>query len=224
MAAGEFFDLIRPAVLVISAFLSTWVLLSALKRFKAVVAAMFALGTLLLPPVFLPIYLIARFVKRKKQSAGLSRKQRFVAASIYLVVVLSLIGWFQYRDASSVDAHLARATDAKVRRDRNGAINEYRRALEIEDNAHTHKLLALELSEAGRWTEALSEMQLAERGGEPDELIPFRVGQLLDRLDHPNRAALEYERFLNSSACTRVLPDERCETVRLRIGAIRTAQ
>jgi hypothetical protein len=224
MAAGEFFELIRPVVLVLSAFLSTWVLASSLKRFTASISAAHALGTLLLPPVFFPIYLIARILKRQQPSIGPSFKKRLAVALCYLLVVLSLIGWFQYRETASVDAYLARATDAKVRGDRSGTIKEYRRALAIEDNAHIHKLLALELSESRRWTEALSEMRLAERGGEPDELIPYRLGVLLDQLDHPNRATLEYERFVNSTACLKELPDERCEGARLRISTMRNTQ
>jgi hypothetical protein len=225
MAAGEFFDLIRPVVLVLSALLSTWVLSSARKaRFRTLVSAAWALGTLLMPPVFFPVYLIARFAKRTPSPdvthKVASIKQRLLIPLLYLIVVLSIIGWFYYRDTSSVDAHLARATDAKVRGQRNRTINEYRQALTLEDNAHTHKLLALELSEAGRLSEALSELRLAERGGEPDPLIPFRIGMLLDAMNNPNQAALEYKKFLQSDVCTQELPDTPCGHASARIAVI----
>jgi len=91
------------------------------------------------------------------------------------------------------------------------AIAEYRAALREEDDPHTHKLLGIELSEAGYWSEALSELRLAEQRGEPDDLLILRIGKLLETLNQPNQARLEYKRFLNSNLCTQAMPDKRCE-------------
>jgi hypothetical protein len=93
-------------------------------------------------------------------------------------------------------------------------IREYRAALDVEDNPHTHKLLGIELADSGQWTEALSEFRAAERGGEPDELLRFRIGQALEAIGHQTEGATEYRKFLNSKACTKVLPDERCAVAR----------
>ena len=225
MAAGEFFDLIRPVVLVLSALLSTWVLASARKaHFRTAISAAWALGTLLMPPVFFPLYLIARFTKRTQAPnaayANTAMRWRLVIPLVYLVVVLFAIGWFHYSGTSGVDAHLAQAADAKIRGQRNRTISEYRKALALEDNPHTHKLLALELIEAGRLVEALSELRLAERGGEPDDLIPFRIGILLEALSLPNQASLEYEKFLETRRCTEEFPVDRCEQASARIASI----
>ena len=46
------------------------------------------------------------------------------------------------------------------------AIREYREALKDEDDPHTHKLLAVELANAGYISEAIAEFRLAELGGE----------------------------------------------------------
>jgi hypothetical protein len=77
------------------------------------------------------------------------------------------VSLYFYRDRQSVDGHLARAVQAKLVDDYATAIREYRRALSLEENAHTRKLLAVELALAGQLSEAASELRLAEQGGEP---------------------------------------------------------
>jgi hypothetical protein len=228
ISAGEFFDLLRPAAFITSALLSTWVMASARRwSFRSYVAAAWALGTFFLPFVVLPLYLIARgSVKRQAQSIqpenqGLAEQSaesptppvrfRFVAPVVYGVLLLSIIGLYLYRDRNSVDAHLARAAQAKVMNERDKTISEYRAALALEDNPHTHKLLGIELADAGHWSEALAEFRAAERGGEPDESLPFRIGRALDAAGQSSEAVIEYSRFLNSHACTQALPDDRCE-------------
>jgi tetratricopeptide (TPR) repeat protein len=233
ISAGEFFDLLRPAAFVVSALLSTWVLASARRwGFRPFLAAAWALGTFFLPFVVLPLYLIARGSAKRgarsiqtenqglaEQSAE-SRAQhvrfRFVAPSVYGVMLLSLIGVYLYRDRHSVDAHLARAAQAKLIGQKERTIREYRAALALEDDPHTHKLLGIELADAGAWIEALAEFRAAERGGEPDESLPFRIGQALDASGQPSEAVHEYKRFLDSHSCTQPLPDERCEIARRR--------
>jgi hypothetical protein len=224
------FELIRPAVLVLSALLSTWVFASARRHaFSFPVALAWALATLVFPLIIVPLYLIARSRrKRTKQTESESEppeklvvptpRLRVVAPMAYAAIVLSGLGIYLYRDYQDVDSHLARAAHAKLRGNRNRTIEEYRAALRQGDDAHTHKLLAIELADVGFKTEAVSEFRLAEKGGEPDELIPFRIASLLDAIGQPNQAVLEYRRFLQSKACTQELPDRRCETAMRRTG------
>ena len=230
ISAGEFFELIRPTVLVLSAFVSIWVLVSARRhRFRNYVAIAWALGTLFFPLVTLPLYLIARFIRRRSGQppdgaevrstlfSSPAPRRRVVIPLAYATVVLSLIGFYLYRDYQSVDSHLARAAHAKLHGKRGGTIDEYRAALSLEDNPHTRKLLAMELADTGDWTGALFELRKAEQGGEIDDLIAFHVATLLDSLNLPNQATLEYQRFLESRACTQPLPDERCASASLRV-------
>ena len=163
MSAGELFELIMPAAYLASALLSTWVLASARKRVALPYAFGLALATLFLPVVVFPLYLAA-IIWRKGSTPP--RRWRFALPLLYAVIVLSAIGIWIYRDSRTVDAHLARATRAKLVYDHNGAIREYRQALALEDNPHTHKLLALELADAGYTEEAKAEFSLAQQGGE----------------------------------------------------------
>ena len=227
ISAGELFELIRPAVLVLSALLSTWVFASARRHlFSFPVALAWALATLVFPLIIVPLYLIARSRCKRSKRAELESptgkrivptpRLRVVVPLAYAVIVLSGLGIYLYRDYQGVDSHLARAAHAKLRGNRNRTIEEYRAALLQGDDAHTHKLLAIELADAGFKAEAVSEFRLAEKGGEPDELIPYRIAFLLDAIGQPNQAVLEYRRFLQSKACTQELPDRHCETAMRR--------
>lgn len=164
MSAGEWFELISPAVFLLSALLSTWVLASARKRTPLRAAFGWAIGTLLLPFVVLPLYLSLLLLRPTEVR---SPRRRLLVPLVYGVVVVGAIGVYFYRDRQSVDAHLARAVQAKLVDDYATAIREYRRALAIEENAHTRKLLAVELALAGHLSEAKTEFHLAEQGGEP---------------------------------------------------------
>jgi tetratricopeptide (TPR) repeat protein len=235
ISAGEFFELLRPTAFVLSALLSTWVLTSARRwSFRSLAALVWTLGTFFLPFVVLPLYLIARAAAKRRArlpsvnapkisdqpTASLTQafRLRFVAPIVYGIALLLVIGFYLYRDHNSVDAHLARAAQAKLVGYREKAIREYRAALALEDNPHTHKLLGIELADARQLTEALNEFRAAERGREPDESLPFRIGQALEASGQTAAASQEYKRFLNSHACTKVLPDERCEMVRSQIA------
>ena len=152
-----------PAVFALSALLSTWVLASARKRFQLPYALGLAIGTLFLPLIVFPVYLVIMLWRKK---TGPPARWRYTLPVLYAAVSLSAIGTFFYVDSRSVDAHLARATQAKLVEDSSTAIREYRRALALEDDPHTHKLLAIELANAGQFEEAISEFRIAERGGE----------------------------------------------------------
>ena len=224
MSAGELFDLIRPAVLVISALVSTLVLAHARRHFPLFLAMPWALATLFFPLITLPLYLVVHFVRKRHSNTAASSSAHRAAPSwlvttpfAYATVVLTVIGVYLYVDHQSVDAHLARAAQAKLKGEVGKSILEYRRALLDDDNPHTHKLLALELTDSGNWTEALWEFRIAEEGGEPDDSIPFRIGILLDILNLEGQARLEYERYLVTRACTDPVPDGRCVIARAKV-------
>lgn len=224
ISAGEFFELIRPAALVVSALASIWVLTSARRhRVRDHIAIAWALATLFFPLITLPMYLIARFRRRGRriQLPDHPATLRWPVAMplIYAALVLSLIAVYLYRDRHSVDAHLASAAQAKVSGERMGTIDGYRTALKLEDNAHTRKLLAVELANAGNWTEALFQFREAEQDGESDDFLSFNIARMLDVLNLPNQAAVEYRRFLTSKACTQQLPDDRCALANVQVEA-----
>jgi len=159
MSAGELFDLIMPVAYVVSALVSTWVLASARKRFALHYAFAIALATLLLPLVVFPLYL-AFIIFRK--TGKTPQRWRYSLPLLYAAIVLSAIGSYLYFDSRTVDAHLARATRAKLVYDHSTAIKEYRQALALEDSPHTHKLLAIELADAGYTEEANAEFRRSE--------------------------------------------------------------
>jgi tetratricopeptide (TPR) repeat protein len=143
---------------------------------------------------------------------------------IYGVTVVSGVGIYNFWDKNTVDAHLARATQADLLSDRVKAVGEYKQALALEDNAHTHKLLALEFADQGMWTEAISELRLAEAGGESDDSIHYWLAQLMERINHRGEAQLEYEKFLSTEMCTREPVDARCNQSQERLAKIKSAE
>jgi hypothetical protein len=167
MSAGQLFDLIMPAAFAASVLISTWVLASARKRFQLHYALALAVGTLFLPLIVFPIYLVLMMYRPK---IGLPKRWRYSLRLLYAAIALSVIGAYFYFDSRSVDAHLARATQAKLVEDSTTAIREYRAALALEDNPHTHKLLAIELANAGYIPEAVLEFRIAEPC-EPEDRI-----------------------------------------------------
>jgi hypothetical protein len=221
ISAGELFEWLRPAAVVISVLLSTWVLASARRwRFRAVTSFAFSVATFLAPLIILPIYLIARTSKKRQTPPANSEsdplppgppiKFRLLLPLAYGAILFALIGTYFFRDSQSVDAHLARASQARVMNQNERAIREYRAALKVEDNPHTHKLLGIELAATAKWEEALSEFRKAEIGNEPDETLPFRIAQMLSALGRNEEAAPEYSHFLRSTLCKQPLPDDRC--------------
>jgi MFS family permease len=212
MSAGELFDLIMPAASVIAALLSTWVLASARRRFHLFYATALAIGTLFLPLIVFPIYLVMMLWRKRNKPP---QRWRYALPLLYAVIVLAGIVTFFYLDRRSVDAHLARATRAKLVEDSNAAIREYRQALALDDNPHTHKLLAIELANAGHVSEAISEFRLAQQRGEPDDSIHYRLGLLLERMNQTNEAKVEFEQFVTSKTCQQT--DSRCDHARERL-------
>jgi hypothetical protein len=97
MSAGELFDLIMPAASVISALLSTWVLASARRRFRFYYAIPLAVGTLLLPLIVFPIYLV---MMHRKRSVSTPR-WRYTLPLLYGVIVLAGTVIYFYLDRRS---------------------------------------------------------------------------------------------------------------------------
>lgn len=223
-----------PASYALTVLLSTWVLASARRHcFSAPAATLWTLGTLFFPLIILPLYLVVRAsrLRSDKQSGnetGADSKNparerckplllRRTLPLIYLSLMLGMGALYFYLDSKSVDAHLARANQARVRDQKERIIQEYREALKLEDDAHTHNLLGEELAVAHRWDEALAEFRTAERMGEPDDELPYSIAEALDNLQRYEEAAREYERFLTGPLCTMTPPDSRCAGVRERL-------
>jgi tetratricopeptide (TPR) repeat protein len=143
-------------------------------------------------------------------------RRNYAPALLYALALLLAGAIYFYRDYHSFDAYLARAEQARLLGRRDATIRSYRAALRISDDAHTRKLLAIQLAEDGQHEAALSEFRAAERGGEPDELLPYRIAYALDTLGQPAEAAVEYQRFLRGNLCARPSPDARCEEASAR--------
>ena len=215
ISAGELFELIRPAVLIVSVLLSTWVFASARQRFSFLSALLWAFASFFLTPIVLPLYLIVLLFRR-----GTPHRQirwKLLIPLVYALLVLAGVSLYLRQQNRGVDAHLARAEYSKLRGNRVETIAEYRAALLEQDDPHTRKLLGIELYESGYWTEALGELRKAEQEGESDDLVIFRIAKLLDLLNLTSQAQLEYKRFLESGLCVQPLPDPRCKSARSRI-------
>jgi tetratricopeptide (TPR) repeat protein len=243
-SAGELFELLRPAVFLFSAILSAWVLASARRRgLRPLAVTCWTIGTLAAPPVVFPLHLAWRiFVSRtprtdepsdlseaektsapnkakSKQSAPLIR-YRLLLPLGYLLVVIAAGSFYFYLDSGSVDAHLSRANAARVMNDPERTIAEYRAALLLEDDAHTHNLLGRELAEQGRWDEALVELRVAKVRNEPDPILPYYLAIALEKNGQEIDARDEYKHFLGSAQCEIQPPDARCGAARNRLAVL----
>lgn len=243
ISAGQLFELMLPVSFALTALLSTWVLASARKfRFSAGAVTLATLGTLFFPLITLPLYLIARSYRRrtrkasaKEEKAGENRAKeterqrlplRLSLPLAYLIVMLSLGALYFYLDSRSVETHLMHANQVRVEGRRESVIAEYRAALRLEDDAHTHNLLGRELAAAQRYSEALLEFRVAEQMGEVDEELSYNIAVSLERLDRAAEAKAEYEKFLSGSLCQGMPHDARCTVARQRqnelaVGAVR---
>jgi hypothetical protein len=85
ISAGELFDLIMPAASVISALLSTWVLASARRRFRFYYALALTIGTLLLPLIVFPIYLVIMLWRKRNDPPP---RWRYAVPLLYAAIVL----------------------------------------------------------------------------------------------------------------------------------------
>ena len=96
MSAGELFDLIMPVASVISALLSTWVLASARRRFPFYYAIALAIGTLLLPLIIFPIYLVIMLWRKRTDPPP---RWRYALPLLYALIVLAgTVGYFYLED------------------------------------------------------------------------------------------------------------------------------
>lgn len=152
---------------------------------------------------------------RKRRLRGL------VVPLVYASTLLAAVAVYFYFDYRSADSHFARARSAELFGRRAEAVREYRAALALEDDAHTRKLLGVELLEARRWEESLDELRTAERMGEPDASLPFRIARALAALGRTEEAAAEYRRFLRTDLCARTPPDLRCDPSDFQLPAIK---
>lgn len=239
ISAGQLFELMLPVSYALTALLSAWVLMSARRlRLHTATVTLWTLGTLFFPIIVLPLYLIARSYRRRLNRYAASKTEsddeksadenpadeshaptvafRWTLPLGYLVLMLSLGALYFYLDAGSVDAHLARANQARLRGETDEVIRQYRAALKLEDDAHIHNLLGQELAAAQRWEEALQEFRLAERMGENDDELSYNIAQSLDNLNRHHEALLAYEKFLQSGLCASVPHDKRCAAARER--------
>jgi tetratricopeptide (TPR) repeat protein len=148
------------------------------------------------------------------------RRRKLALPLLYALALLSIAAIYFYRDYHSFDAHLARAANARLLNQRAATIREYRAALRLSDDAHTHKLLAVQLAEDGQLEAALAEFRAAARRGEPDELLPLHTAHMLNALGRTAEARLEYQKFLREDLCTRPAPDARCQEAAARAEQI----
>ena len=214
MSASELFDLIRPAITVLSAIVSGWLLYSARKRFALYQAFAWAIAAFFFPLIVVPLYLAVLILWRSLRVNPV--KYRLTLPGLYLLILLTIFGVYTFRNSRSVDAHLSRASFAYVKNEQTKTIAEYREVLRLEDNPHNHKLLAGALADAGFTNEAIQEYRIAESGGEPDDLIHFQLGALLDKVDRKDEAIDEFRKFAESKTCLSI--DNRCETARTRLS------
>jgi tetratricopeptide (TPR) repeat protein len=157
------------------------------------------------------------------RAADLRPKWRFALPLSYLLLLSALGALYFYLDYQSTDAHLARANRARLNNQPERVVREYRAALAQEDDPHTHKLLGIELSLAGRTEEALAEFLAAERGGEPDERLHFLIATALDTLGRTTEAAPAYQKFLQSRLCVQWNGAPDCALSRARLRTLESS-
>lgn len=209
ISVGQLFDVLLPALVACAILCSTWVLADARRRgLKPYALGAWTLLTLALPFTFLPLYLLARLRTPADQSQTL--RPRRAPVLVYAGALAALAAVYFWHDYRSLDAHLARASGAKLHQQHERAAAEYTAALSLADDPHTRKLLGLELGATGRWADALAELRAAERGGEADALLPYHIANALAALGRRAEAADEYRRFSAGGACTQSPPDARC--------------
>jgi hypothetical protein len=235
ISAGQLFELLLPLSYLLTVMISTWVLAGARKRrFSVQAVTLWTLGTLFFPLIILPLYLITRSFRRPTTKQRVDETEgesptneareataiplRRLLPAAYLLVMLFLGALHFYTDWKSVDAHLARANQARVGNERERVIAEYRLALALEDDAHTHNLLGKEFMAALSYAEALAEFRTAERMGELDEELAFNIAVSLDQLHRPAEARGEYEKFLTGALCRETPHDVRCGGARQRLA------
>jgi tetratricopeptide (TPR) repeat protein len=214
MSSYSLFELLAPVFFIFSAMVSAYVLTDTLKhKSRWYTAISWTIASLIFPLIVIPIYLIFR--KRAKHEEQLVNKAlnrtTIYVISLYLTITLSIGSVFYYRDYKSFDAHLERANYARLKGQRDKLIYEYSQALQLKDDPHTHKLLAIELLNANQYGKALEEFFIAKKGGEPDESLSFHIAYTLDTLNRKDEALAYYNKFLNSQLCQKPTLNPQCE-------------
>ena len=233
ISAGDLAEVARPALFAAAALASAWVFHDARRREgmgRAPVCA-WALLTFLFPPAVLPLYLAARLYTRRAaeerddsgdsaapEADAAGRWRRLGPSLLYAATLFACGAVYFYADYRSFDARLARAERAKLYGRGERAVEEYRAALRVREDARTRQLLGLELLRAGRAAEALDELRAAARAAEPDEELPFHTAAALEALGRRGEAAAEYRRFLAGRLCTQPSHRPECEAARARLG------
>lgn len=138
---------------------------------------------------------------------------------IYLVFLLAAVAIFFYNDGRSFDARIAQAKRAKLDGQPGRVIRFYRAALATREDAHTRKLLGLELLDAGRAGEALTEFRAARRDATDEDRLSFHEASALYALGRRDEAAALYREFLLTGSCAGRRADELCDFARARVGA-----
>lgn len=220
VSAGSLTELLQPLLFAAAAFASAVVLADTLRcGFAFYVVIGWTLAALFYPHIFLPLYLAFRLFKgrptqARRRTVGQKLLRVLTPALLYVLVVLTLGVWWRERDEHSFEGYLEQAVAARLRDRHLAAADAYRAALRQQDDAHTHKLLAMELMATRQWAEALEHLRAAERGGEDDEALSFYLAATLDGLKRRDEAVPYYRKFITSSLCTRPVPDERCQNAR----------
>lgn len=201
-----------------TALLAAAVFAEALRADRPFYAALaWSVGVLYLPHVFLPLYVVYVLWRRPAINRRVFARWG-VPPAILLLVTLAVGFYFFRKDRNSFDAHVERAGGARLRGRRDEAIDEYRAALRLHpDDAHTRKLLGLELSDARRWPEALEQLRAARDGGDDDAALDFHLGRALEESRRAAEAERSYQEFLRGELCAGDVPDARCQTARERL-------
>ena len=222
ISVGHLFDVLLPAAAALAIVCSTWVFANARRRrLKPHAIIIWTLSTLALPFTVLPIYLLIRLRRRNESRARTTQpssfRSRHAPVLIYAATLTTLAALYFIHDYRSLDARLARASNARLNGQHERAAREYRSALQLRDDPHIHKLLGLELAATHQWPEALTELRAAEHGGEPDDALPYHIGIALDALKHHDEALAEYQKYLAGSSCQQPVPDARCQRASARL-------
>lgn len=218
-SASLFSATLRPWLFIACALLSTAALYDTRRcGFAFYASALWTLAILFYPHIFFPLYLIARYRQRRNSdhrahSATSSRRAialNLLIPLVYLSLVVSVFIFLFERDEHSFDACLERAVAAKVRDDHHAAIDNYRAALAVQTDAHTRKLLGLELFEVKNWAAALEQFRAAQDAGEPDAALDYYIATSLANLKRDTEAHPYFARFYRSALCTQAVPDQKC--------------
>jgi tetratricopeptide (TPR) repeat protein len=222
ISIGQLFDVLLPAATALAIICSTLVFADARRRrLNRPALILWSLATLALPFTVLPIYLLVRLRQRGGPHAPTDQpnsfRSRHALTLAYAATLTTLAALYFIHDYRSLDAHLARASNARLNAQHERAAREYRAALTLADDPHTHKLLGLELAALQQWPDALIELRAAERGHEPDAALPYYIASALDALGRHDEAVNEYQRFLGSDLCVQVAADTRCLSAQARL-------